>query len=205
MATIPTSQRMNAKDDLITYGSAYALVTVLLIWLDIGGIPDNYFDMTGHWISSLSLLIACFVLLRISLNALGKTLLPDDRIKGDYRTCIGALLGMLVAVIIAAFSHWVDEKMFFYQIFWVQVLALPGAYIAAKFLGKTMNNKEEWLWKLGAYRLVNLMFWLDLQNTPTVWEENPFLFAGWCLSSRAALHGRFLSHREHRTRLQIPL
>lgn len=122
------------------------------------------------------------------LNALGKTLLTDDHTKGEYRTWIGALIGTCVAVIIAAFSHWLDEKIFFYQLFWVQVLALPGAYITAKFWGKTMNDKEEWLWKVGAYRLVNLMLWLDLQNTPTVREENPFPFAGWYL------HGRFLSH-----------
>jgi hypothetical protein len=181
MAAVPVP---TPRDDLITYGSAYALVTVLLIWLDIGGIPDNYFDMTAHWISSLSLLIACYILLRISLDALGKTLLPDDHIKGDYRTCIGALMGILVVVIVAALTHWIDEKMFFYQLFWVQVLALPGACITARFLDNAMNDKEEWLWKFGAYRLINLMLWLDLQNAPpdSLWELNPFTFVGWWLS-----------------------
>lgn len=53
MAAVPTP-----RDGLITYGSGYALVTVFLIWLDIGGIPDNYFDTTAQWISSLSLFLS---------------------------------------------------------------------------------------------------------------------------------------------------
>jgi len=179
---------MDDTDDTIMYGSCYALVTILLIWLDFLGVPtESDFDMVAHWISSLVLSTSCLVLLCHLLTALNKALLlPDDHEYRTYRTWIGALLGMHVAVIYAALSHKIDEKMFFYQVFWVQVLALPGAYITAKFLGNLINGREEWFWKVSAYRLVNLMLWLDVQNMPIAEEGDPpdktqCLVMGWAM------------------------
>jgi len=179
---------MDDTDGAIMYGSCYALVTILLICLDFLGVPTKSdFDMVAHWISSLVLSTSCLILLCHLLTPLGKTLLlPDDHENGTYRTWIGALLGMHAGVIYAALSHKIDEKIFFYQVFWVQFLALPGAYITANFLGNWINGREEWFWKVGAYRLVNLMLWLDVQNMPIAEEGDPYektqcLVMGWAM------------------------
>jgi hypothetical protein len=98
----------------------------------------------------------------LSLDALGQTMLPDNYYKGTNRTYIGAVMSMhVIIIIIAVFTHWIDNKTLPFQVFWIQTLALPGAYIMPKFF---INGKEQWLWRMGLYRLVNLMLWLDLQN-----------------------------------------
>ena len=179
---------MDDTDDSIMYASSYALVTILLMFLDYIGVPTSDFDMVFHWISSLVLTIACLILLKLTLNSLGKALLPDDHETGRYLTWFGAVLGMHISIIYATLSHKLDDKMFFYQLFWVQILALPGAYVTARFLGNLLDCREESLWKIGAYRLVNLMLWLDLQNSPIPEGETPFMqenrfpFGGWVLS-----------------------
>lgn len=88
---------MDDTDDSIMYASSYALVTILLIFLDYIGVPTSDFDMIFHWISSLVLTIACLILLELTLNSLGKALLPDDHETGRYLTWFGAVLGMHIS------------------------------------------------------------------------------------------------------------
>lgn len=177
---------MDDTDDTLMYGSCYTLGAALLIFLDYTGVPtESDFDMVAYWFVSLVLATSCLYLLGATLNALGRALLPDDREKGEYRTWIGAILGMHIAIIYAALSHRIDDKNILYQVFYMQVLALPGACIAAKYLGYLIDSRKEWLWKIGAYRLVNLMLWLDMQNIPIAVEEEPLktqcLVVGWAL------------------------
>lgn len=165
---------MDDTDDTVMYGSCYALVSVLLIFLDYTGVPtESDFDVVAYWCVSLVLATSCLVLLGYTLDPLGKALLPDGHEAGIYRTYIGAIFGMHIAIIYAAVSHRIDDKNILYQVFWMQVLALPGAYIAAKYLGDLIDGRKEWLWKIGAYRLVNLMLWLDMQNIPIAEEGEP--------------------------------
>ncbi|CAD0106268.1 unnamed protein product [Aureobasidium uvarum] len=164
-----SSKQVNAKDkdDIAMYVAGYALVTTLLIWLDLSGLSmGSTFEFAARWIGSFGLLIACLTLLSNSLDALGKAMVPDDHVKGASRAFIGALKGVFVAVIIAVSTHWLDEKLFLYQVFWVQVLALPAGFIVAKYLGERMDGHEDWLASLGAYGLVNIFLWLDLLNIP---------------------------------------
>lgn len=177
---------MGATDDAIMYGSCYALATALLIFLDYTGAPTSDFDMAFYYIGSLALTISCLILLPLILDALGKALLPDDHEKGVYRTYIGAILGMHIAIIYAAVSHRLDDKNILYQVFWMQVLALPSAYITARFMGNLLDCREESVWNIGAYRLVNLMLWLDIQNIPIAEDDEPpektqCLVMGWAL------------------------
>lgn len=179
---------MDDTDDTIMYGLCYTLVTILLIWLDYTGLPTADIDMVAYWVSSLILSTSCLVLLCLTLNTLGQAMVPDDHEKGKYLTWIGAVVGMHIAIIYAAVSHKLDEKMFFYQVFWMQVLAVPAAYITVRYLEDLLDCREEGLWKIGAYRLANLMLWFDLQNTPIpkgesiFSQENPFPFMGWIAS-----------------------
>jgi hypothetical protein len=183
MAAVPILQRPTAKDDTIMYGAGYALVTVLFIWLGFNNVPIKHpFDILAQGVCSLGLLFACVILLAFLLDALGRTMLPDDHDKGTFQTFIGAMVSMHIAIIVAVFTHWLDGKTLPFQIFWIQILALPGAYTTARFLGKTINGKEQWLWRNGTYRLVNLMIWLNLQNVPGPKEEDPFLIVGWVFS-----------------------
>jgi hypothetical protein len=153
---MPRSQQPTDKDNTMTYGASYALVTILLIWLDFHDLPLNtLFDTAAQGVCSMILLSACLTLLLLSLDALGKTMLPRDHDKGTDWTCIGAMLSMHVCIIIAIFSHWLDKKTLAFQIFWIQILALPGAYFTTNFLGEMINGKEQWLWIFGMYRLVN--------------------------------------------------
>lgn len=102
------------------------------------------------------------------LLSLGKAMLPDDPGKGGLRAFIGASAGVYVAVVLAVVSHWLDEKMFFYQLFWIQSLALPAACITVRCLGERLNDKEGWTMWISSYGLVNLFLWLDLQNMPVM-------------------------------------
>jgi hypothetical protein len=108
-------------------------------------------------------------------------MLPDDNRMFTYQTFIGAMLSMHITIIVAFFTHWLDGKSLTCQIFWIQILAVPGAYITAKFFGKMISGKEEWIWRFGMYRLVNLMLWLSLQVIPLD-EKFPFPLMGWILS-----------------------
>jgi hypothetical protein len=182
MAAVPIPQRPTAKDDTIMYGAGYALVTVLLLWLDFNHMPTNTgIDMSAHGLGSFVLIVANLILFGCLLQGLGKTMLPEDHSMGTYRTWIAAILGMHIAIISAVLSHWLDETSFAHQLLWVQAFAFPGAYITTRFLGKMINGKEEWLWKLGAYRLVNLMLCLDILNVPAN-EVTPFPLMGWIIS-----------------------
>ncbi|KAH0267450.1 hypothetical protein KCU91_g10091, partial [Aureobasidium melanogenum] len=174
MVASPNSQhqvreQLNTKDNSVMYGAGYALVTVLLIWLDWSGVPtDTAFDITTHWISSLCLLIACFTLLGHVLEALGEAALPDDQEKGKARACIGAILSMYMAILLAILSHCLDNKIFIYKLFWIQVPTLPGAYLATTRLGNTIDGKEQGLKKTCKYGLVDLLLWIHLQNMPVL-------------------------------------
>jgi hypothetical protein len=186
---MPRSQQPTAKDNTMTYGAGYALVTVLLIWLGFNDLPLNAsFDIIAQGVCSFVLLVACLILVVLSLDALGQTMLPDNHDKGTDRTCISAVMSMYVTIIIAVSTHWIDDKTLPFQTFWIQTLAFPGAYFTTKLFGKMINGKEQWLWKMGMYRLVNLMLWLNLQNIPNLEEEipelgyNPFPLMVWMFS-----------------------
>ncbi|KAG9568758.1 hypothetical protein KCU97_g16258, partial [Aureobasidium melanogenum] len=73
--------------------------------------------------------------------------------KGTSRASIGAI---------------VNNKIFIYKLFWIQVPALPGAYIATTCLGNTMNGKEKALNKICTYGLVDLLLWIHLHNFPVL-------------------------------------
>lgn len=159
-------EQLSGKDDAVMCAAGYALVTVLLIWLDWSGLPkDTSFDSFTRWIGSFCLLIACFILLWCNLEPLGRATLPDDHGKGTSRTYIGALMSILVAIGLAGLSHCLDDKIIIYKLFWVQIPALPGAYIAATFLGERMDGRGE-LKILCAYGLVDLLLWIHLLNVP---------------------------------------
>lgn len=82
-------EQLSTKDNSVMYRAGYALVTVLLIWLDWSGVPtDTAFDITTHWIGSLCLLIASFTLLDYILEVLGEAAMPDDEDKGTSRASI---------------------------------------------------------------------------------------------------------------------
>ncbi|KAH0354953.1 hypothetical protein KCU83_g2361, partial [Aureobasidium melanogenum] len=162
-------EQLSTKDNSVVYGAGYALVTVLLIWLDLSGLPtDTTFDIVTHWIVSLCLLITCFILLSSILEALGEATLPDDHDKGRSRASIGAIVSMYMAIILAILSHCLNNKIFIYKLFWIQVPALPGAYIATTRLGNTMDGKEKGLNKLRTYGLADLLLWIHLQNFPVL-------------------------------------
>ena len=121
-------EQLSTKDNSVMYGAGYALVTVLLVWLDLSGLPtDNSFDVVTRWIASLFLLIACFTLLDYILEALGEATMPDDEDKGKARTSIGAIVSLYMAIILAILSHCLDNKIFIYKLFWIQVPA-PVSY-----------------------------------------------------------------------------
>jgi hypothetical protein len=186
---MPPLLRKTPKDNTMTYGAGYALVTVLFIWLEFNNLPlTTPFDILTEGVCSFILLNANLVLLILSLDALGQTMLPDNHDKGTNRTYIGAVMSMHVTVNIVVFTHWVDNKTLPFRVFWIQILALPGACITTKFFGNMINGKEQWFWRMGMYRLVNLMLWLDLQNIPDAEEEipelgyNPFPLVVWMFS-----------------------
>ncbi|KAH0367406.1 hypothetical protein KCU65_g4746, partial [Aureobasidium melanogenum] len=167
----PARERLSTKDNSVMYGAGYALVTVLLLWIDWSGVPtDTAFDITTHWIGSLCLLSACFTLLDYILEALGEATLPDDQDKGKARTSIGAIVSMYMAIILAILSHCLDDKIFIYKLFWIQVPALPGAYLATTRLGNTLDGKEQGLKKICKYGLVDLLLWIHLSNMPVLKE-----------------------------------
>ncbi|CAD0086890.1 unnamed protein product [Aureobasidium mustum] len=190
MTAIPDSQpqvreQLSDKDNTVMCGAGYALVTVLLLWLDWSGLPtDTSFDSATRWIGSFCLLIACLVLLGFNVAALGKATLPDDHDKGTSRAFTGALVTILVAIGYALLSHCLDDKIFLYKLFWVQVPTLPGAYIAAKFLGKEMDGRRE-LKTLCGYGLVDLLLWIYLHNmdgrTNPQTEDELWAFMGFLL------------------------
>ncbi|KAH0377168.1 hypothetical protein KCU92_g9380, partial [Aureobasidium melanogenum] len=162
-------EQSSAKDNSVMYGAGYALVTVLLIWLDLSDLhTDTSFDIATHWIFSLCLLITCLTLLSYILEALGEATLPDDHDKGKSRASIGAVVSMYMAIILAILSHCLDNKIFFYKLFWMQVPALPGAYIATTRLGNAMDGKEKGLHKICTYGLVDLLLWIHLQTFPVL-------------------------------------
>ncbi|KAH0151983.1 hypothetical protein KCU67_g10021, partial [Aureobasidium melanogenum] len=162
-------EQLSTQDNSVMYGAGYALVTVLLIWLDLSGLPtDTAFDIATHWIGSLCLLITCLTLLSYILEAFGEATLPDDHDKGKSRASIGAIVSMYMAIILAILSHCLDNKIFIYKLFWIQVPALPGAYIATTRLGNTMHGKEKGLNKICTYGLVDLLLWIHLQNFPVL-------------------------------------
>ncbi|CAC9887350.1 hypothetical protein D6D17_10522 [Aureobasidium pullulans] len=166
----PPVDQAKAKENAIMLAAAYALCTILLACLDIGGLsPTADLDIAARWIGSLLLLIACLVLLVFCLEALGSVFQSDDHCTGDsgrQRAHIGAIIGVYANILLAALSGCLDNKGFIYQIFWCQTLALPAAFIVSKYLGGKMDHKEEMLLKFCAYGLVNMMLWLDLQNLP---------------------------------------
>ncbi|KAG9946676.1 hypothetical protein KCU85_g6391, partial [Aureobasidium melanogenum] len=162
-------EQLSTKDNSVMYGAGYALVTVLLVWLDLSGLPtDNSFDVVTRWIASLFLLIACFTLLDYILEALGEATMPDDEDKGKARTSIGAIVSLYMAIILAILSHCLDNKIFIYKLFWIQVPALPGAYLATTRLGNTIDGKEQELKKICKYGLVDMLLWIHLQNMPVL-------------------------------------
>lgn len=159
-------EQLSAKDNTVMYGAGYALVTVLLIWLDWSGLPtDTSSDSVTRWIGSFGLLIACLTLLWYILEALGKATLPDDHSKGTTRIYIGALMSILLAIGFASFSHCLDDKIIIYKIFWIQLPALPGAYVAVTSLGAMMDGRGE-LKILFAYGLVDILLWYHMHNFP---------------------------------------
>jgi hypothetical protein len=90
----------------MTYGAGYALVTVIFIWLKFNDLPlTTPFDILAQGLCSFALLNACLVLLILSLDALGQTLLPDNHDKGTDRTYIGAVMSMYVTIVMAVFTH----------------------------------------------------------------------------------------------------
>jgi hypothetical protein len=96
MAAVPTSQRPTAKDDIIVYGAGYALFTVLSYSSNSTTCSSNT-PLISSLKGSLGLLTACIVLLVITINSFGNTMLPDSHDKGtllNFQIPVGKLVGV---------------------------------------------------------------------------------------------------------------
>lgn len=164
---MPTT-RTEDRESSIQGGAIYALINLLMMWLYFGSSPNaSGSDMAIRLLSNFILLVFCCSLLFFNLSNIGR-LLPDNTTSGYHRASVGGVLGVFSAILLAALTHALDNESWIFKVFWVQLMALPGAYYigSSPFLTEKMGGKEELFSGLAFQALITSALWLGLDNWP---------------------------------------
>ncbi|THW60855.1 hypothetical protein D6C89_02189 [Aureobasidium pullulans] len=169
---------ISSKDMSIIYVAGQILSCLGLVYLDLF-CPDtsSILAYLSEGACGFLHLVAYVIFAVINASTFGKYNTPrppGDSASEEIRAGIGAMLGIAIAVLLAALTHALDEKGWIYQIFWLQLLAAPCTCLArsSSCFENMTEDKQTVAIQVAGHIMANLLLWFHLENKPVALEND---------------------------------